>query len=40
MLLLFSGLYDRPDGLGAFLRQRGIEVDVVDFDEVTSIVVL
>ena len=30
VLILFSGPYDRPDGIAAFLRRRGIEVDLVD----------
>ena len=30
VLLLFSGPYDRPDGLAAFLRRRGIDVDLID----------
>ena len=30
VLILFSGPYDRPDGLAAFLRRRGLEVDLVD----------
>lgn len=32
VLLLLSGQYNRPDGLSAFLRQRGLEVDLVDCD--------
>lgn len=32
VLLLFSGPSDGPDGLRPFLRQRGVEVDMVDFD--------
>ena len=32
VLVLFSGLYARPDGLTAFLRARGIEVDQHDCD--------
>ena len=30
VLILFSGPYDRPDGLAAFLRRRGLDVDLVD----------
>ena len=30
VLLLFSGPYDRPDGIAAFLLRRGVEVDLVD----------
>ena len=33
VLILFSGPYARPDGLAAFLRARGIEVDQYDCDE-------
>ena len=32
VLVLFSGPYSRPDGLGAFLRQSGFEVDLIDND--------
>ena len=32
VLVLFSGPYARPDGLTAFLRARGIEVDQYDCD--------
>ena len=32
ILILFSGPYRRPDGLAAFLQQRGFEVDQVDSD--------
>lgn len=32
VLLLFSGPYHRPDGLAAFLRQRGLEADLIDCD--------
>ncbi|KAL3928041.1 MAG: hypothetical protein SGPRY_002560 [Prymnesium sp.] len=37
LLRLFSGSYDRTSGLGAFLHQRGIEVDMVDFDADTGV---
>lgn len=32
VLLLFSGPYDRPDGLAIFLRRLGLEVTMVDND--------
>ena len=32
VLVLFSGPYQRPDGLGAFLRQQGFDVTLVDSD--------
>ena len=32
VLLLFSGPYRRPDGLAAFLRQRGLDVVMLDND--------
>ena len=32
VLVLFSGPYARPDGLTAFLRARGVEVDQYDCD--------
>ena len=32
VLLLFSGPYRRPDGLAAFLRQRGLNVVMLDND--------
>jgi len=32
VLLLFSGPYRRPDGLAAFLRQRGLDVVLFDND--------
>ena len=32
VLLLFSGPYERPDGLAVFLRQSGFEVSLVDSD--------
>ena len=33
VLILFSGPYARPDGLAAFLRAKGIDVDQYDCDE-------
>ena len=30
VLILFSGPYDRPDGIATFLRRRGVEVDLID----------
>eukprot|EP00965_Chrysotila_dentata_P096681 3195037-Pleurochrysis_carterae.AAC.1 len=30
VLLLFSGLFKRPDGISAFLHQAGLEVEMVD----------
>ena len=32
LLLLFSGAYNRPDGLAQFARQLGLEVDLFDSD--------
>ena len=32
VLIIFSGPYDRPDGITAFLRARGVEVDQYDCD--------
>ena len=29
-LILFSGAYDRPDGISAFLQRRGIDVELID----------
>ena len=36
VLLLFSGLYRRPDGLATFLRKFGFEVELLDNDPVTG----
>ena len=30
VLILFSGPYDRPDGIAAFLQRRGLDVDLID----------
>eukprot|EP00965_Chrysotila_dentata_P059436 1972251-Pleurochrysis_carterae.AAC.1 len=30
VLLLFSGPFKRPDGISAFLRQAGVEVEMID----------
>ena len=30
VLILFSGPYDRPDGIAAFLKRRGLDVDLID----------
>ena len=32
LLVLFSGAYNRPDGLAQFARQLGLEVDIFDSD--------
>ena len=36
LLLLFSGAYNRPDGLAQFARQLGLEVDMFDSDPNTG----
>eukprot|EP00965_Chrysotila_dentata_P152777 5049363-Pleurochrysis_carterae.AAC.1 len=30
VLLLFSGPYHRPDGISSFLKQSGLEVEMID----------
>eukprot|EP00965_Chrysotila_dentata_P166994 5514383-Pleurochrysis_carterae.AAC.1 len=30
VLLLFSGPYQRPDGISSFLKQSGLEVEMID----------
>ena len=36
LLLLFSGAYNRPDGLAQFARRLGLEVDLFDSDPNTG----
>ena len=36
VLVLCSGPYERPDGLGAFLNKFGLEAELVDSDPLTG----